>query len=56
MTMIEKRITEIISTEHLTSAVEAITELINESYSEGYNFAKNEVGLVEEASTTLSTD
>ena len=56
MTMIEKRITEIISTEHLTSAVEAITELINESYSEGYNFAKNEVGLLEEASITFSTD
>ena len=40
-----------------TEAAEvALTELINESYSEGYNFAKNEVGLVEEASTTLSTD
>ena len=40
-----------------TEAAEvALTELVNESYSAGYNFAKNEVGLVEEASTTLSTD
>ena len=56
MTMIEKRITEIISTEHLTSAVEAITELINESYSEGYNFSRNEKTLIDEVSTALAAD
>ena len=56
MTMIEKRITEIISTERLTSAVEAIIELINESYSEGYSFAKNETELIEEVSTALAAN
>tara|TARA_B100000287_G_C20338661_1_gene664884 strand:+ start:462 stop:638 length:177 start_codon:yes stop_codon:yes gene_type:complete len=57
MTMIEKRITEIISTEHLTRAVEAITELIKEetskSYSEGYHSAKNESSLIKEFSEVL---
>jgi hypothetical protein len=30
--------------------------LINESYSEGYSFAKNEAGLIEEVSTALAED
>jgi len=40
-----------------TEAAEvALTELINESYSEGYSFAKNETGLIEEVSTALAVD
>ena len=40
-----------------TEAAEvALTELINESYSEGYSFARNEKELIEEASTALATD
>jgi len=40
-----------------TEAAEvALTELVNESYSAGYNFAKNEAGLIEEISTILLTD
>ena len=43
-----KRLTEIIEyalhCEETTYAVEAITELITASYTEGYNFAKNERG------------
>ena len=46
MSDIVERITEIISTEHLTSAVKLITELVREesdnSYDEGYRFAKEE--------------
>ena len=40
-----------------TEAAEvALTELINESYSEGYSFAKNETGLIEEVSSALAID
>ena len=40
-----------------TEAAEvALTELVNESYSAGYTFAKNEARLIEEISTTLSAD
>ena len=40
-----------------TEAAEAaLTELINESYSEGYSFAKNETELIEEVSTALAAD
>ena len=40
-----------------TEAAEvALTELVNEGYSAGYNFAKNEARLIEEISTTLSAD
>ena len=60
MTPTEKRITEIVEhalhCEETTYAVEALTELITESYSEGYSFAKREAGLVEEVSIALSAD
>ena len=60
MTTIEKRITEIVEhalhCEETTYAVEALTELINESYSAGYSFAKNEAGLIEEVSNALAAD
>ena len=60
MTTIEKKITEIVEhalhCEETTYAVEALTELLNTSYSEGYNFAKNEAGLIEEVSTALAAD
>jgi hypothetical protein len=40
-----------------TEAAEtALTELINESYSEGYSFAKNETELIEEVSSVLVAD
>ena len=40
-----------------TEAAEvALTELINESYSEGYNFALNEKTLIDEVSTALAAD
>ena len=40
-----------------TEATEvALTELVNEGYSAGYNFAKNEAGLIEEVSNALATD
>ena len=40
-----------------TEAAEvALTELISESYSEGYSFAKREVRLVEEVSNALAAD
>ena len=40
-----------------TEAAEtALIELINESYSAGYSFAKNEAGLIEEVSTALAAD
>ena len=40
-----------------TEAAEvALTELINESYSEGYEFARNEKSLIEEVSTALAAD
>ena len=40
-----------------TEAAEtALTELINESYSEGYSFAKNETELIEEVSSALAVD
>ena len=40
-----------------TEAAEvALTELINESYSEGYSFAKREAGLIEEVSNALAAD
>ena len=60
MTTIEKRISEIV--EHaidsceITYTVEALTELISESYSEGYSFAKREAGLIEEVSNALAAD
>lgn len=60
MTPTEKRITEIVEyalhCEETTDAVEALTKLISESYSEGYSFAKREAGLVEEVSIALSAD
>ena len=34
----------------------ALTELITESYSEGYSFARNEKTLIEEVSTALAAD
>ena len=58
MTTIEKRITEIvehgIDSYEIVHTVEALTELINESYSAGYSFAKNEAGLIEEVSEALA--
>ena len=40
-----------------TEAAEAaLTELINESYSEGYSFARNEKSLIDEVSDALATD
>tara|TARA_B110000459_G_scaffold26289_1_gene25620 strand:+ start:626 stop:796 length:171 start_codon:yes stop_codon:yes gene_type:complete len=40
-----------------TEAAEtALTELITASYSDGYSFAKNEAGLIEEVSTALAAD
>ena len=40
-----------------TEAAEtALTELITESYSEGYSFARNEKTLIEEVSTALAED
>ena len=60
MTTIEKRITEIvehaIDSYEIAHTVEVLTELVNESYSEGYSFAKNEKSLIEEVSTALATD
>ena len=60
MTTIEERLTEIvkhaIDSYEIVYTVEALTELINESYSEGYSFARNEKELIEEASTALATD
>tara|TARA_B110001454_G_scaffold37795_1_gene37240 strand:- start:327 stop:524 length:198 start_codon:yes stop_codon:yes gene_type:complete len=37
-----------------TAAEVALTELVNESYSAGYSFAKNEESLVNEAVEALS--
>jgi len=34
----------------------ALEELVNDSYAEGYSFAKREAELVEEVSIALSTD
>ena len=60
MTTIEKRITEIvehaIDSYETSYAVEALTELLNSSYSEGYEFARNEKSLIEEVSTALAAD
>ena len=60
MTTIEKRLTEIVEyalhCEETTYAVEALTELMDTSYSEGYKFAKNEKSLVEEVSNALAAD
>ena len=40
-----------------TEAAEtALTELISESYSEGYEFARNEKSLIEEVSNALAAD
>ena len=40
-----------------TEAAEvALTDLINESNSEGYNFARNEKTLIDEVSTALAAD
>ena len=40
-----------------TEAAEvALTELINESYSEGYKFARNEKTLIDEVSTVLAVE
>jgi hypothetical protein len=38
------------------SAVVALEDLINESYSAGYSFARNEASLIEEISDALATD
>jgi hypothetical protein len=60
MTTIEERLTEIvehaIDSYEIVYTVEVLTELINESYSAGYSFAKNEAGLIEEVSTALAED
>ena len=60
MITIEERLTEIvkhaIDSYEIVYTVEALTELINESYSAGYSFAKNEAGLIEEVSTALAAD
>ena len=60
MTTIEERITEIvehaIDSYEIADTVKALTELVNESYSAGYSFAKNEAGLIEEVSTALAED
>ena len=60
MTTIEERLTEIvkhaIDSYEIAYTVEALTELVNESYSAGYSFAKNEAGLIEEVSTALAED
>ena len=56
MTMITE-ILELYKTVGDTKAAEiALTELISESYSEGYSFAKREVGLIEEVSNALAAD
>ena len=58
MTTIEKRLTEIvehaIDSYEIADTVKALTELVNESYSAGYSFAKNEAGLIEEVSEALA--
>ena len=58
MTTIEERLTEIvehaIDSYEIADTVKALTELVNESYSAGYSFAKNEAGLIEEVSTALA--
>jgi hypothetical protein len=60
MTTIEERLTEIvehaIDSYEIADTVKALTELVNESYSAGYSFAKNEAGLIEEVSTALAED
>jgi hypothetical protein len=60
MTTIEERLTEIvehaIDSYEIADTVKALTELVNESYSAGYSFAKNEAGLIEEVSTALAAD
>ena len=60
MTTIEERLTEIvehaIDSYEIADTVKALTELVNESYSAGYSFAKNEAGLIEEVSTALAVD
>lgn len=54
MTMITE-ILELYKTAGDTEAAEtAIAELINESYSEGYSFAKREVELIAEVSEALA--
>jgi hypothetical protein len=54
------KITEILELYSCVSDIEAaeiaLTELINESYSAGYSFAKNEAGLIEEVSNALASD
>ncbi len=56
MTMI-KEILELYRKVGDTEAAEtALTELITESYSEGYSFAKREAGLIEEVSNALAAD
>ena len=58
MTTIAERLTEIvehaIDSYEIAYTVEALTELVNTSYSEGYAFAKNEAGLIEEVSEALA--
>jgi hypothetical protein len=58
MTTIEERLTEIvehaIDSYEIADTVKALTELVNESYSAGYSFAKNEAGLIEEVSEALA--
>tara|TARA_B100000287_G_C20616734_1_gene774303 strand:+ start:839 stop:1015 length:177 start_codon:yes stop_codon:yes gene_type:complete len=58
MNDIVERITEIISTEHLTSAVENISELVreesNRAYEDGYRFAKEESVRLNEIVEALS--
>jgi len=38
------------------SAVVALEDLINESYSAGYSFARNEASLIEEITDALAAD
>ena len=58
MTPIEERLTGIvehaIDSYEIADTVKTLTELVNESYSAGYSFAKNEAGLIEEVSEALA--
>ena len=58
MNRFEERLTEVISSEHLTSAVKIITELVREqsdrAYEEGYRFAKEESVRLNEIVEALS--
>ena len=58
MNELEERVTKIISSEHLTSAVKLITELVREestkSYEEGYRFSKEETDRIAHVVECLS--